>query len=78
MAPGQALTPAQALAGYTVAPALASGNARLGRIEVDAGADLTVFDDDPLAVRPDQLPSLPVALTVVDGQIRHRDPAVDS
>jgi predicted amidohydrolase YtcJ len=78
VAPGQALTPVQALAGYTVAPALASGNARLGRIEVGACADLTVFGEDPLAVRPDQLPGLPVAMTVVDGVVRYRDAAVDS
>jgi hypothetical protein len=31
-----------------------------------------------LVLVPEVPPSLPVALTVVDGQIRHRDPAVDS
>jgi hypothetical protein len=95
VAPGQALTPAQALAGYTRAPALVAGGSvtgtgsgdgdgdsdgdgagagRAGLVEVGAPADLTVFDDDPLAVRPDQLPHLPVALTVLDGVIRHRAP----
>jgi hypothetical protein len=78
VAPGQALTVAQALAGYTRAPALVANGSgaggRAGLVEVGAPADLTVFDDDPLAVRPDQLPHLPVALTVVDGVIRHRAP----
>jgi predicted amidohydrolase YtcJ len=77
VAPGQALTPAQALAGYTRGPALVAGeDGGGGRVEAGAPADLTVFDDDPLAVRPDQLPHLPVALTVVDGVIRHRAPAL--
>lgn len=70
--PDQALTAAQALAGYTRGPAFIEGESHPGQIVVGARADLTVFDDDPLAVAPDQLPHLPVAMTVVDGIVRHR------
>src|SRR5213078_4491785 len=35
-------------------------------------ADLTVFAEDPVECDPDELPELPVVLTVVDGEIVHR------
>ena len=35
-------------------------------------ADLTVFAEDPVECDPDELPDLPVVLTVVDGEIVHR------
>ncbi len=45
---------------------------RLGRIRPGFAADLTVFADDPVECDPDELPELPVVLTVVDGEIVHR------
>jgi predicted amidohydrolase YtcJ len=63
-----------ALEGYTtVAAATIGEEARLGRIRQGFAADLTVFADDPVACDPDDLPELPVVLTVVDGEIVHRD-----
>jgi hypothetical protein len=35
-------------------------------------ADLTVFASDPVDCDPDDLPSLPVEMTVVDGEIVFR------
>jgi predicted amidohydrolase YtcJ len=62
-----------ALAGYTTAAAVTIGEeARLGRIRPGFAADLTVFADDPVECDPDELPQLPVLLTVVDGEIVHR------
>ncbi len=37
-----------------------------------ARADLTVFAGDPLTTGADELPDLPVALTMVDGRVVHR------
>lgn len=68
--PEQALTPEQALAGYTSGPARVAGEAdQAGQISVGYRADLTGFVDDPLAVDPDTLLSLPVAMTIVAGRI---------
>ena len=38
----------------------------------DALADLTAFAEDPVDCDADDLPDLPVLLTVVDGQVVHR------
>jgi predicted amidohydrolase YtcJ len=71
--PGQALSASQALEGYTVAPAYAASEQHLaGRIAPGFRADLTVFDADPLAVPAGELPDVDIALTVVDGLVRHR------
>jgi len=62
-----------ALAGYTTSAAATIGEeGRLGRIRPGFAADLTVFADDPVECDPDDLPELPVVLTVVDGEIVHR------
>ena len=62
-----------ALAGYTTSAAATIGDdARLGRIRAGFAADITVFADDPVECDPDELPDLPVVLTVVDGEIVHR------
>lgn len=71
--PSQALTPSQALAGFTLAPAYASGReADSGQVARGYRADLTVFEQDPTAVTVNDLPHLPVLMTVVDGHVRHR------
>ena len=46
--------------------------ARLGRIQAGFAADITVFANDPVECDPDELPELPVVLTVVDGEIVYR------
>jgi len=62
-----------ALEGYTSAAALAVGEQdRLGRVAPGYLADLTVFAEDPVETDPDELPGLPVLLTVVGGEVVHR------
>ena len=62
-----------ALEGYTTNAAVTIGEQeRLGRIRPGFAADLTVFADDPVECDPDDLPELPVVLTVVDGDVVHR------
>lgn len=62
-----------ALAGYTTGAAATIGEeARLGRIRAGFAGDVTVFADDPVECDPDELPELPVLLTVVDGEVVYR------
>ncbi len=69
----QALGGLAALEGYTTAAAATIGEEhRLGRIRAGFAADVTVFADDPVDCDPDELPALPVLLTVVDGEVVHR------
>jgi predicted amidohydrolase YtcJ len=69
----QALDGLAALEGYTAGAAATVGEERrLGRIRPGFAADLTVFAEDPVECDPDELPGLPVLLTVVDGEIVHR------
>lgn len=70
--PEQALTSEQALAGYTGWGAAALGDARRGRIAPGGLADLTAFAGDPLTASADELVDLPIALTVVDGEVTYR------
>ncbi|ADB52265.1 amidohydrolase [Conexibacter woesei] len=71
--PEQALSPLEALAGYTTRPAATVGEAaRGGRVAPGMRADLTVLDGDPTTVEPDALAELGVALTVVGGRVVHR------
>ncbi|MFJ1752504.1 amidohydrolase [Kitasatospora sp. NPDC088134] len=71
--PGQALTPLQALAGYTLAPAWAAGEEdRAGRLAVGHRGDLTVLAGDPLRTPDAELAALPVLLTVLGGTVTHR------
>ena len=70
--PGQALTPLEVLEGYTIEPARTVGEEAIsGRIAPGYRADLTVFGADPLTVDPDELLTLPIAMTIVDGEIVH-------
>ena len=71
--PEQALSAGQALEGYTTEAARIVGEASLGgRIAVGLRADLTGLGADPVDCPPDELPDVPVRLTVVDGEIVHR------
>ena len=75
--PAQALTAAMALEGFTTAAAAAAGLAdRAGRVRVGHRADLTGLHLDPLRADPDEFAQAPVLLTVVDGEVVHRDAAV--
>jgi predicted amidohydrolase YtcJ len=70
----EALDGLAALAGYTCDAAAAIGEQhRLGRIVPGFAADLTVFAEDPVDCDADDLPHLPVTMTVVDGEIIYRD-----
>ena len=69
----EALDGLAALEGYTTGAAATIGEEhRLGRIARGFAADLSVFAEDPVECDPDDLPALPVLLTVVDGEIVHR------
>jgi predicted amidohydrolase YtcJ len=71
--PEQALSAHEALAGYTLAPALVAGEEGLGgRIRVGMRADLTGLWEDPVACDAAELPDVPVWLTVVGGRVVHR------
>jgi predicted amidohydrolase YtcJ len=71
--PQQALTAEQALRGYTSeAWRAVAEDARAGRIAEGARADLTGFAADPVECDADDLPHLPVTLTVVAGDVVHR------
>ena len=68
--PAQALDAETALRGYTTAAARVAGDEDVcGRLRPGLRADVTVLGADPLAVAPDDLPDVPVALTVVDGDV---------
>ena len=70
--PGQALTRMEVLEGYTVEAARMVGEEAIsGRIAPGYRADLTVFGGDPLTVDPDELLALPIAMTIVEGEIVH-------
>ena len=72
MLPDQALTAHEALAGYTIAPALVAGEAGVaGRIRVGMRADLTGLLEDPIDLPAEELPDNPVWLTVVGGRVMH-------
>ncbi len=66
--PRHKLSALEALEGYTVNVHESSG-AVGGRIEVGLPADLSIFAADPLAVSPEDLCSLEVLGTYVDGQL---------
>jgi len=69
----EALDALAALEGYTSGAAFVGGDEhRLGRIREGFCADLTVFAEDPVDCRADDLVALPVVLTVVDGEIVFR------
>ncbi|WP_416443593.1 amidohydrolase [Leucobacter sp. HNU] len=67
--PEQRVTGEEALLAYTLWPALARGHEDRGVLAVGAVADLTVWADDPVETSPDELPGLPIRLTVVDGRV---------
>ncbi|MFB9375471.1 amidohydrolase [Kineococcus gynurae] len=76
--PGQAVSAADALAGYTHRAALAAGLGGVaGQLRPGLRADLTAYALDPLLVDPDEFAEAPCLLTVVDSEIVHRDGITD-
>src|SRR5262249_605243 len=69
-AAGQALTPLQALEGYTTsAAAIVSEETVSGRIKPGFRADLTRFAADPVDADADALVELPIVMPIVDGRV---------
>ncbi|WP_028064907.1 amidohydrolase [Solirubrobacter soli] len=68
--PGQALSALQTLDGYTTHAARVNGDEQVyGRLHPGLRADITAFAQDPVETDPDELPDVPVLLTVVDGHV---------
>jgi predicted amidohydrolase YtcJ len=71
--PDQALTAVEALEGYTTEAARVLGEAHVaGRIAPGMRADFTGLGADPVECPADELPGVPVRLTVVDGAVVFR------
>jgi predicted amidohydrolase YtcJ len=68
--PDQRLSGLEALEGYTTGAAATVGESAVGgRIAPGLRADLTILAEDPVLVEADNLPDLPVRMTIVDGAI---------
>jgi predicted amidohydrolase YtcJ len=52
---------------------VAGDEALYGRLAPGMAADITAFAQDPVDTPADELPDVPVRLTVVDGEAVHRD-----
>lgn len=71
--PEQRMTGEEALAGYTAEAARIVGEASFaGTVAIGGRADLTCFEADPVTCDADDLPDLPITLTIVDGAVTHR------
>jgi hypothetical protein len=71
--PSQRLDGIAALEGYTTSAAAVIGEqSTSGRIAPGFHADLTGFAADPVSTDPDDLPSLPIRLTIVAGRVVHQ------
>lgn len=69
--PEERLSGEEALLAYTLCPALARGHEDRGVLAVGAVGDLTVWGADPVEATADELPEVPIRLTVVDGRVVH-------
>ncbi len=71
--PQQRLTVAEAVWGFTMGPALASGrDAELGSITPGKLADLIVLDRDIFTIEPMEIAQTQVVMTVFDGRVVYR------
>jgi predicted amidohydrolase YtcJ len=71
--PEQALTMLEVLEGYTTEAATTVSEKQIsGQIKEGYRGDLSAFAGDLVETDPDELPELPVRLTVVDGQVVYR------
>jgi predicted amidohydrolase YtcJ len=72
IAPEQAITVDEALRGYTLGGAVATGQERrLGSIETGKWADLAVLSDNPLTVNAEDLPKIKVEMTLLNGRVAY-------
>ena len=78
MTTGQVLGPRERLSRLEVLRALTVGGAWITQTEREAGvlrpgrrADLAVVDGDPLTLPLEELPEIPVRLTMVGGDVVH-------
>jgi predicted amidohydrolase YtcJ len=68
--PGQRLNVAEAVQGYTLGPAMASGQQKnLGSLSPGKLADLIVLDRDIFNILPEHIPDTQVMMTVVGGRV---------
>ena len=68
--PQQALTPQEAVYGYTMEGAFATfEESEKGSLEVGKLADLAVVDKDPFDVSPDDIKDIQVTMTIFDGRV---------
>jgi predicted amidohydrolase YtcJ len=71
--PAERLTLEETLHAFTAVPAWVSRKeAMLGVLSPGRVADLSVFADDLAGVAPERLPSVPVEMTVVNGEVAYR------
>lgn len=71
--PGERISVAEAIAGFTTGAAHASGEEAIkGRLRPGMLADFTALAADPYVIDPSELRDLPVTATAVGGIIRHR------
>lgn len=71
--PQQRLSLTQAIWGYTMGPALATGRAHLqGSLSPGKFADLLVLDQDIFHLEPAKIPHTQVVMTIVGGKIVHQ------
>ncbi|GAB4527712.1 MAG: amidohydrolase [Anaerolineae bacterium] len=76
--PAQRLTVAEAVWGYTMGPAYASGQTNLqGSLSPGKLADLIVLDRDIFDIPGEEIPDTQVELTVFDGQVVYRSEGFD-
>ncbi|MDN6178498.1 MAG: amidohydrolase family protein, partial [Micrococcaceae bacterium] len=74
--PGERITVAEAIAGFTIGAAHASGEEDLkGRLRPGMLADFTALGADPYTIDPAELRDVPVRATAVGGVLRYRDDA---
>jgi hypothetical protein len=72
IAPDQAISAVEALRGYTMGGAIASGDeTNRGSVEPGKWADLAVLSGNPLAVRPEALPGIAVEMTILAGRVAY-------
>ncbi|MGD1973438.1 MAG: amidohydrolase family protein [Desulfobacterales bacterium] len=72
--PQERLSMEEAIRLYTQGSAyLSSEEGRNGSIEAGKRADFTVMAADPRQVNPEEVPQIPILMTVVGGEIVHPD-----
>ncbi|MGB3715763.1 MAG: amidohydrolase [Candidatus Promineifilaceae bacterium] len=72
--PEQRITIQEAVAGYTIGAAIASNRMDyMGTISKGNLADLTILERDIFGIHPNEIPSVGVAGTIVDGQVKYRN-----